>query len=158
MRIRKILAVLFLTGVLVIGLGCGITFAEWSSFQYAGEKLITLGEERETTYVYDVPEDGEMAFFSYANDKVTVAERSYLEDEIVVEVKDYGNTTVELDDGDLYLWNSSGTEDEIRVLFQCKDELLEDLKKKSFHSYRLESVKQINIFVPAGMKDVIQVN
>ena len=37
---RKRLVIIFLLGVLVCGLGCGISFAQFSSFDYAGKKII----------------------------------------------------------------------------------------------------------------------
>ena len=37
---RKFLGLMFLAGVLICGFGCGIAFAQFSSFDYAGETII----------------------------------------------------------------------------------------------------------------------
>ena len=39
-RIQKILAGVFFGGVLLCGIGAGVAFVEFSSFEYGGEKQI----------------------------------------------------------------------------------------------------------------------
>ncbi len=65
-NIRMILAGIFLTGVLVSGVGVGIAIVEYSSFEYGGKKL--LGEEYLATKDLD---------FAMEDDGVLVLSGSY---------------------------------------------------------------------------------
>lgn len=56
MRNKKKLILIFLSGFLLMGIGTGISFAEFSSFQYGGEKLVN-GQITTITLETEVPED-----------------------------------------------------------------------------------------------------
>ncbi len=53
----KLVGIMVLSGVLAVGLGCGIAFAEYSSFSYGGKKYLTGSEEFIKTVNYKVPVD-----------------------------------------------------------------------------------------------------
>lgn len=89
MKVRKRLLIVFIIGFLLMGIGGGIAFAEFSSFRYGGEK--NMSGEMSTVKLYQtVPDNAEAIFIrTYGNhiDDVQIVEDNFLEkDQIMVEV------------------------------------------------------------------------
>ena len=63
---RKILGIVFILGVLLCGLGGGVSFAQYSKLEYAGERCI--GEEKLVTETVEsvIEEDGKIYVDAYA--------------------------------------------------------------------------------------------
>ena len=63
---RKILGIAFILGVLLCGLGGGVSFAQYSKLQYAGER--SIGEEKLVTETVEavIEEDGKIYVDAYA--------------------------------------------------------------------------------------------
>lgn len=57
---RKALGATFLAGVLICGLGTGIAFAQYSKFEYAGERIVGTENLVSETLEADVEADGEI--------------------------------------------------------------------------------------------------
>ena len=49
MSFRKILVGIFMAGIICCGIGAGVTFQEYSSFKYMGEKRIGSNNRRKNT-------------------------------------------------------------------------------------------------------------
>lgn len=63
---RKILGIAFILGVLLCGLGGGVSFAQYSKLEYAGER--SIGEEKLVTETVEavIEEDGKIYVDAYA--------------------------------------------------------------------------------------------
>lgn len=86
---RKRLIIIFIIGFLIMGIGSGIAFAEFSSFRYGGEK--SLGREMDTVkLLQQVPEGTEEVIIhsiGYYRNRIQIVEDSSLEkNEMIVEV------------------------------------------------------------------------
>ncbi|MBT9778966.1 hypothetical protein GPL15_21040 [Clostridium sp. MCC353] len=86
---RKKLVIAFIVGFLMMGIGGGISFAEFSSFTYGGEKILD-GEMSTVEIKQTVPEDADeiiIRTYGYDRRKVQIVEDSSIaKDEILVEV------------------------------------------------------------------------
>lgn len=51
----KLVGIMLLSGVLIAGIGCGIAFAEYSSFSYGGKQVLEGSEYYTKTISYTVP-------------------------------------------------------------------------------------------------------
>lgn len=63
---RKVLGIAFISGVLLCGLGGGVSFAQYSKLEYAGER--NIGEEKLVTETVEsvIEEDGKIYVDAYA--------------------------------------------------------------------------------------------
>lgn len=59
-RIYKIAGSMLVAGVLIAGIGSGVAFAEYSSFEYGGEAVLTGSERFTRTLEYKVSTDGDV--------------------------------------------------------------------------------------------------
>lgn len=58
----------FLAGLVLMGVGGGVAFAEYSSFQYMGQKYIQSGEEKQYSHTFTIPEDAQKAVLYQSRD------------------------------------------------------------------------------------------
>lgn len=61
-KIYKIAGIMLVAGVLVMGIGSGVAFAEYSAFEYGGEAVLEGSEHFKKTVQYKVPSNKETAF------------------------------------------------------------------------------------------------
>lgn len=146
MKRRLVLFGFFLAGALLMGVGGGIAFGEYSSFRYLGETRV--GREHMVTETLSVTRDPEKPFsietggWNWQN--VHVETDSTLPDDTLVFQVEYNEMAVTpyiereksgMNRERFFLW--SDVNGDLEVLWECKDELLEDLKQRSFHSYEI---------------------
>ena len=85
---RKKLGIAFGIGILLCGLGCGIAFAQYSGFDYAGEKRIGDDNLKTETVEKDIDSDGtiEIMYPGYRCDVSVVADENVPIDKINFDV------------------------------------------------------------------------
>lgn len=57
-KIHKIIGGMLVAGVLIAGIGSGVAFAEYSNFEYGGEKVLENSKYITKTVNYQVPAQG----------------------------------------------------------------------------------------------------
>lgn len=72
---RKALGATFLAGVLICGLGTGIAFAQYSKFEYAGERIIGSEDTVSETLESDVEAEGKIYLNIFASRNGVSVER-----------------------------------------------------------------------------------
>ena len=153
-KVRKRLIIVFIIGFLMMGIGGGIAFAEFSSFRYGGN--IQLGGEMATVKLQQtVPEDAEEIIiwpYGYRLDRIQVVEDSSLaKDEITVEVTCNTDNIKPFMDEQEDSEEEAGTEvpkksvfvlgytgydssDGVSEFFQVKDEILESINNRTIYT------------------------
>lgn len=145
-KITKVLLGIFFVGVLLSGIGVGLAFVEYSSFEYLGEEAIggkemqtdkvvfTAGEDIEKTVKLDFP-------FFYGRLEPVVYDGSLPENTIVCEIT-YNSELWSLVDGsrtggmtEYYYVDAIWTGNDFSLIMEKKDEILKDLKDRKFRSY-----------------------
>lgn len=155
---RKKIGISFVIGVLLCGLGCGIAFAQYSGFDYAGDRVI--GEENMVSESVEqsIDKDSDIHVYPagrYYKTKI-VADATVPLDKIIFNVE-YNSDIINLNINkvereknescdekrtDFYLGDYTNS-DELKELFMVKDELLNDLKNKKLGSYIVIDFKNI---------------
>ncbi len=94
---RKKLGIAFGIGILLCGLGCGIAFAQYSGFDYAGEKRIGDENLKTETVEKDIDSDGtiEIMYPGYRCDVSVVADENVPIDKINFDVT-YNTNEIDL--------------------------------------------------------------
>lgn len=177
MNKKKIMISIFFTGLLLMGIGSGVAFAEFSSFDYGGRKLIN-GEMTRITLEQKIPEQTEtIRFFvnGYSSRRVRFETDDSMEtDTVSVEVfcnqnvispyireeKKINQAEVEeteyLEEGEaVYLidYNYNNSYDEVSEFFKIKEEFLEGIKKKVIYSYSNEDIEKVVIKAPSELME-----
>lgn len=142
MGIRVKLGISFLAGLFLIGIGCGVAFAEFSSFQMGEETVIGADSLVKEVVIEQIPSDqGEIYVFLYGNQREAAVETdpSLAPDEIAFELE-YNKYTVEVDvDVDLetntFYMNSFYSE--FSVFFYMED-FLNSIKAKRIPNYQFQ--------------------
>ena len=158
----------FLGGLLLLGLGGGIAFAEFSAFAYAGSKTLSGQDWQTKTIETQVDTDGRPLVISYyAGDNgnegtvQVIADASLAADTMVLEVAYQPNAatlhfaadrgvveSADGDDNDAEGGRRQGQQKDyyyISVLrepfafLQYMDTVLQDVKNREFYDYRLET-------------------
>lgn len=165
---RKKLGLAFGIGVLLCGLGCGIAFAQYSGFDYAGDRII--GEENivSESIEQSIDRSGEIHIYPqgrYYKAKI-VADDTVPTDKIIFNVEynsDIINLNIEKvehekDENrtDFYLGDYTNS-DEVKELFMVKDEVLNDLKNKKLGSYIVIDFKNIEARVNPENYDKVEI-
>ena len=150
-KTRQILMILFLCGILLAGIGVGVTFAEFESLSYGGKKVIGQENTEQDTIKYELPigrGDGKInLFFSCLSDKITFEEdkdlpfgtieldltySDYIEPHIMYEENDgQDNKDVK---GFLYVGHYN-VKDGVEFFFENKEQMLKDLKEGKISTY-----------------------
>lgn len=177
-KVRKRLIIVFIIGFLMMGIGGGIAFAEFSSFRYGGN--IQLGGEMATVKLQQtVPEDAEEIIiwpYGYRLDRIQVVEDSSLaKDEITVEVTCNTDNIKPFMDEQEDSEEEAGTEvpkksvfvlgytgydssDGVSEFFQVKDEILESIKNRTIYTYSYDDVDRVVIKVSSDRAGRISIN
>ncbi len=161
---NKILLGIFLTGVLLTGIGVGIAFGEYSDFTYGGEVLI--GNEREEVETKDY-------IISLGKKKTRVSNFTHTETDFVVDKKlkdgqvrvevitnpdyvksyhyyedyknaDYAPEYVADYEGEIQI-HLGNIKNEFELFMEYKDDFLQNLKNSTIKSYRIDAVKSVTV-------------
>ncbi|HJC46554.1 MAG TPA: hypothetical protein IAA04_00690 [Candidatus Lachnoclostridium pullistercoris] len=158
MKRRMVWFGIFLAGALMTGVGGGIAFGEYASLKYLGTE--NVGQEHMVTETLKTSRDPEMPFSVWINDwdrrEVEFVTDSTLTDDVLIFEIEYNEQAVTplLDRRREQVFEESGWEEEeprmqeefvlwstvdgdFATLWNCKDEILEDLRQGAFHSYRI---------------------
>lgn len=144
----------FLAGLVLMGVGGGVAFAEYSDFQYMGQKYIQSGEERQYSQTITIPEDVQKVVLYQSEYGQTVIDESIPEGQIKVDVtywgdsKTMGNNLHVEERRQVFLPYNGTLEQQIPVYtvqvywwgsgvdeWAAFQELLHDVKNHEFYSY-----------------------
>ena len=161
---NKVLLGIFLTGVLLTGIGLGIAFGEYSDFTYGGEVLIgndkeeveskdyiiSLGEKKTRVANYTTKEldfvvdkkmkDGQVRVEVISNPDY-VKSYHYYED---YENTDYSPEYISDYEGEIQV-HLGRTIGDFELMMKYKDDFLENLKHSKIKSYYLDAVKSVTV-------------
>ena len=184
-RIQKILLGIFLAGVLISGIGTGTAIEEYSSFTYLGERVLGQDKMTTTSLDYTFsPEMGAVRIFPSQYSYYSGDTLELLEDPSVPEGTVRFEITCNPDLAEPFLHftkfeEENGLSSENRqetkpqeavqgvldlnwrshasfpAWMEAKDQMIEDLKNKSFASYRLEAIENISIKVNPASREYI---
>ncbi|MBD9219999.1 MAG: hypothetical protein EGQ35_06775 [Clostridiales bacterium] len=183
---RKKLGIAFGIGILLCGLGCGIAFAQYSGFDYAGEKRIGDENLKTETVEKDIDSDGtiEIMYPGYRCDVSVVADENVPIDKINFDVT-YNTEVISLyiskfyttctddqfdEDGALieeeneveqkeinFGFGRYKNDSDIDTMFKVKDELLKDIKNKQIGDYYVTAFDSIVVRVNPANYDRVRV-
>lgn len=177
MSYRKILAALIIFGTVLMGIGSGVAFAEFSSFSYGGD-IAELEEKCQKEYKVDITEcineeHNKIFYTCYFLDEIEVISDDTLNnDEMVVEIT-YNKMLTEpvivnnnyhdyFDNGELiravnieinYNENSNNS---VNTMLKYKDAILKDMKNRTISNYNVELFEKVVIRVSEENVDKIE--
>lgn len=171
-KVHRIIIGMLVAGVLILGIGSGVAFAEFSSFQY-GEEVVMEGSERFTktiTYKVPVQEDKkELGIEPFEHWHYEIVEDENIsKDEVqfvISYLSDHKNVkptiseeNVEFDEKCAYIVVDSGYDyNELRDVMRLKDYVLNDIQNKRINSYRMDGVEKVEIHVHPEADFVVDV-
>ncbi len=169
---RKILGLIFLAGVLICGFGCGIAFAQFSSFEYAGKRIVGSENIEHKTIEKDLIDSGEIHLdsFLYHDNFSLIADENVPVNKIVFDI-DYNPDAIDpriegdvySNDVDLGMQNEGEQQnqnfymygykdDDMKYFFDAKDVFLSDIKQGKIGSYEIEYISEFTVRInPANM-------
>lgn len=175
MNINMIMAVIFLCGILLVGIGAGVAFGEYSALEYGGEKEIGIGERKEITLEQKIV-TGKKAkktiLYNHYGDDYELKQDKKVPEGIVryeitydskhvqpeLQYTDYSEVgynddeTIKNFEGELFIV-SHRTVNEMELFMELKDEALNDLKNGKISSYLYNPVEKVVVRVnPKTMK------
>lgn len=164
-RIKKIAAAVFIAGLLIVGIGCGMAFVEYSSFEYGGEYII--GEKYMTTEVFEVKVDtveGKKVFDTsrYQNGYQVTYDSNIPENSIVYEVS-YNSRLFEPEifyeqyeedefSGAIQFLSNRKASGESMFWIEAKDAILADLKEKKIGTYEIGTIERVKVCMNPQMR------
>lgn len=159
---RKKFGIAFGIGVLLCGLGCGIAFAQYSGFDYAGERVIGENNIVSETVEESIDSDskliiypvGRYGFIKANADDTVPADKikfdvEYNSEEINLRVdkeEREKSECIEEPETDFYFGDYANS-NEVKEMFMLKDEVLKDLKDKKIGSYTVIDFQNITVRV-----------
>lgn len=177
-KIYKIIGGMLVAGVLLAGIGSGVAFAEYSNFEYGGEKVLEYSKYITKTLDYQVPkqENAEAKQKLY----VEILEgrwRSTIEEDISVP-KDTIRFEIQYltDRKDIkplveeMVWGNGNkakkyiclecdySYNDVRDFMRIKNVLLEDLKEHTLSDYQMDGVKSVKILINPDADFLITLN
>lgn len=181
MSLRKVLIILFCVGILFCGIGTGIAFKEYSSFEYLGQKNIGGNKTDTVILTEDLDKKEGNQRLSVIGVKVEKGNitletsKKIPKDKIqfVVEynasnVKDihvnenrydeYGCYENEPSWKEYYISSVVKDNNEIDQILRHKDEVLENIKQKQFYEYNYERIRSIKVVVHPSNKELIDLD
>lgn len=177
---RKILLLVLMIGILLCGIGTGVALAEYSSFEYLGQKEMG-GEELVTNTFQETLYRGRNG-----DEKVYVHAYGSGEEEMTLETskkvpKDQIQFVVEYNPNNVqnihiaredsaeydefqgetgyvsyYLTSYMSDHDSFGMLMSYKDEILENLKEKRFYDYTYKTIQSVKVMVHPSNEDAIE--
>ena len=167
-KTTKILLLIFCAGILLTGIGAGVAFVEYSSFEYGGEHIINSQYATEK-HTVSVPADSVKPFRLenidnyYGTTKITYSDS--LPENTIEWTVTYTSEQHKPSFYEFYEYedpNFSGVLgiswhhlSNLKRWFDCKDLFLKDLKERKISSYRMEDAIQTEIRIASGLKDRI---
>ena len=161
-KIRLVLLGVLCAGLLVCGIGTGVTLTEVSAFSYGGQQLLESAQLRtqSLTVTLDLPESTvylEDLLYSWGSDvRLMDVSRLEISDDVPAGTLRL-DATYDSAGPELAVWNESWAEgnqewvhlswqaaDDLALLFSCKDQLLSDLRAHRLNSY-----------VPAELREMV---
>lgn len=174
-KLYKVMISLLAGGVLLTGMGCGISFGEYSSFTYGGEVMLPGSKHITKTIDYTIEADEKINAETSEADSEDNAEQTaekkmhtillntwnytVIEDESVPEDKirfkveyitDKENVSPYFSkdgDADLICFSSGFEYNELRDLMRFKDVLLSDIKAHKISNYQFDGTEIVEIHV-----------
>lgn len=166
-KINYILAGIFFSGIILMGIGAGVAFWEYSSFEYQGERMLGQGEEKKKVLEYEIPKGKDkkkILLRECQEQKCTLIEDKKVPEGIIryevtynpeyIEPMFYFNETDDEYLGELFL-SENRIKSEFEIFMENKDQILNDLKNKKIGTYDYEGIIKMKIRVnPKTMKKV----
>lgn len=155
---RKLLVIVFLAGLLLVGLGCGVAFAQYSQFDYAGEQKLGAEELAEVTLTEQLQHQGDIIVDVWAQVEAAVqADASVAKDAICVDVaynEDYVEVVVlqdcrwatEENDAFGLAWGG-GDAGDLQMIFDLRDAVLADIKEHQISAYSFADIETVTVRV-----------
>lgn len=168
---RKKLGIAFGIGVLLCGLGCGIAFAQYSAFDYAGERVIGEKNIVSETVQETIDNDSKLIIYPVGRcdyidiiaDDTVPADKiffdvEYNSEEINLRVdKEEREKSEDIEEPEIDFYFGDYTNgDDIKEMLMVKDEVLKDLKDRKIGSYKLIDFKSITVRINPANLDRIQ--
>lgn len=185
-KIYKVIGGMLIAGTLIAGIGSGVAFAEYSTFEYGGEAVLEGSEYFTKTLKYKVPESE-----AVADEKKESAQEKGIQSEekqmlnigvnyhyTIVEDPSVPQDTVRF--AISYLTDDKSVEPQViediseenrwiyldcdyqyndfRDMMRVKDPILSDLKNHKISSYQMDNVEQVEISVNPKAYFTISVN
>lgn len=167
MNMNMIMVAIFLCGILLVGIGTGVAFGEYSALEYGGEKEIDISERREITLEQKIV-TGKKAkktiLYNHYGDDYELKEDKKVPEGIVryevtydskhvqpeLQYTDYSEVKYSEEEtyyeGELYIV-SHRTVNEMELFMELKDEALNDLKNGKISSYLYNPVEKVVVRV-----------
>lgn len=169
-NIQKAMLAVFCTGVFLTGIGTGIAFSEFSSFDYSGEKAV--GDVKLVTETLDYTNhasaenplrilDGYYYFNRNAHNAMRLIEDETVPENTVRFQVTYNENAVspyllssdsefdfnEAEDSPYVGIRFDYLQDDLEVFMSCKDQILKDLKERRIGSYRTVTVEKLTVSI-----------
>ena len=161
---KKILLGVFLAGILLMGIGAGVAFGEYSAFTYGGEVVLgTENTEVETMECVIAMKEEKIIIANYTSKDVNLVEDKTLKDgQVRVEVianpkyissymyfekydkKDGDTQYISGYDGEIQIHTGRKIGD-FELFMELKDDILHNLKNSVIKNYYLEAVKSVTV-------------
>ena len=154
-KIYKVIGGMLMVGVLVTGIGSGVAFAEYSTFEYGGETLLEGSERFTKTVEYKVSKE-EDSINIYSDHHWNLVEDAdvpkdtvwfvihYLSDD-----KDVNPDVVQMsDEGEEYIYiDSDYQHNDLGDVMRAKDSILADLRVHKICDYQYDGVEVVEIMI-----------
>lgn len=184
-RIYKIIGGMLAAGVLIAGIGSGVAFAEYSSFEYGGEATLEGSERFTKTLKYEVKADendnadaeNKKEVLNVLTDyHYTIVEDTSVPEDMVwftiCYLSDNKDVNPEIIEGEEEYYTDGEAEGKLeyiyidcdydhsdfRDLMRVKDPILSDLKNHKISDYQLDRVESVEIHVNPKADFTIEVN
>lgn len=159
-KLRLTMAGLLCGGLLLMGIGAGVMFLEFSVLSYGGEKLPEQAEQKSQSFTVEMQETGIyeldlVNYYSASGADVTLRSDSTVPKGSIEVRVDYGSISLEP-----HLWvesneigkyhvgmNWNGWSDDMAFFMACKDEILAELKEGKISSYQGLLVDKVSVSV-----------
>lgn len=165
-KINKILAGVFIAGVITCGIGAGIAIVEYSNLEYTGIHI--LGEEYLKTEQLEIevePEENKRLMLNcgYRTNEITYDE-NVPENIIRYEITYNSNIAAprlyfnEYDSDEIQgmvVIHNNGYFNDFDVFMRNKDYILKELKNNKIGTYTVQQITDIKISVNPQMKDYV---
>lgn len=177
-KMYKIIGGMLVAGVLIAGIGSGVAFAEYSNFEYGGEKVLENSKYITKTVNYQVPKqndteqkqklyieimEGHM-YSTVVEDTSVPKDTVRFEIQYLTDRKDIKPLVEEMawDNGNktkkYICLKCDYSYNDVRDFMRIKDVLLEDLKAHTLSDYQMDGVKSVKILINPDADFLITLN
>ena len=177
-KIHKIIGGMLVAGVLIAGIGSGVAFAEYSNFEYGGEKVLENSKYITKTVNYQVPKqkdteekqklyieimEGHM-YSTVVEDTSVPKDTVRFEIQYLTDRKDIKPLVEEMawDNGNkakkYICLECDYSYNDVRDYMRIKDVLLEDLKAHTLSDYQMDGIKSVKVLINPDADFLITLN